>query len=242
MADGSVSIVMKLNDEISSKLKTIASTSQGCSKAMEELARKSQQLGDRYRDLTKRSAEASAEALGVKRAMDEAAKTFKKSGDEADRLTFERLRKEYNDLTVSAKGYADEAKNTVKEIRALSDEVRKMDDAADIGEISAGGLDMADSSSGPFSSFVSIFTSDDIRSGLMKSGVFKDLGNSVAGLLSTRIESAIGEPMAAFWGQTVSGTFSGVASGAIAGVPGMIAGGILGTISGVLNGLSLIHI
>ena len=111
-----------------------------------------------------------------------------------------------------------------------------MDDAADIGEISAGGLDMADSSSGPFSSFVSIFTSDDIRSGLMKSGVFKDLGNSVAGLLSTRIESAIGEPMAAFWGQTVSGTFSGVASGAIAGVPGMIAGGILGTISGVLNG------
>ena len=236
MADGSVSIVMKLNDEISSKLKTIASTSQGCSKAMEELARKSQQLGDRYRDLTKRSAEASAEALGVKRAMDEAAKTFKKSGDEADRLTFERLRKEYNDLTVSAKGYADEAKNTVKEIRALSDEVRKMDDAADIGEISAGGLDMADSSSGPFSSFVSIFTSDDIRSGLMKSGVFKDLGNSVAGLLSTRIESAIGEPMAAFWGQTVSGTFFGVASGAIAGVPGMIAGGILGTISGVLNG------
>ncbi len=44
MADR-VSIVMKLNDEISGKLKTIASASQGCFKAMEELARKGQQLG-----------------------------------------------------------------------------------------------------------------------------------------------------------------------------------------------------
>lgn len=105
-----ISIVMKLQTDIDAKLKTIASASQGCSKAMEELSRKGQQLGDRYRDLTKRSAEASAEALEVKRAMDEASKAFKKSGDEADRLTFERLREEYNDLTVSAKGYADEAK------------------------------------------------------------------------------------------------------------------------------------
>lgn len=139
MADNSVSIVMKLNDEISGKLKTIASTSQGYSRAMEELARKGQQLGDRYRDLTKRSAEASSKALEVKRAMDEAAKAFKKSGDEADRLTFERLREEYNDLTVSAKGYADEAKNTVKEVRALSDEVRKMDSAGG-GQNVSGGL------------------------------------------------------------------------------------------------------
>lgn len=236
MADGSISIVIKLNDEISSKLKSIVSTTQGCSKAMEELARKGQQLGDRYRDLTKRSAEAAAEALEVKRTMDDAAKVFKKTGDEADRLSFEKLKAQYNDLTISAKGYADEAKNTVKEIRALSDEVRKMDDAADIGEISAEGPDMAGSSGGLFSSFVSLFTSDDIRSGLMKSGVFKDLGNSVSGLLSAGIESAIGQPMATFWGQTVSGTLSGVASGAVAGVPGMVAGGILGTISGVLNG------
>lgn len=105
-----ISIVMKLQTDIDAKLKAIASTSQGCSKAMEELSRKGQQLGDRYRDLTKRSAEASSKALEIKRAMNDAAKAFRKSGDEADRLTFERLREEYNDLTISAKGYADEAK------------------------------------------------------------------------------------------------------------------------------------
>ena len=44
-----ISIVMKLQTDIDAKLKTITSTSQGCSKAMEELSRKGQQLGDRYR-------------------------------------------------------------------------------------------------------------------------------------------------------------------------------------------------
>ena len=40
MADNSISIVMKLNDEISGKLKTIASTTQGCSKTFEEFKRR----------------------------------------------------------------------------------------------------------------------------------------------------------------------------------------------------------
>lgn len=37
MAD-TISVVIKLNDEISGALKSIANTTQGCSKAMEELA------------------------------------------------------------------------------------------------------------------------------------------------------------------------------------------------------------
>lgn len=226
MADNSVSIVMKLNDEISGKLKTIASTSQGCSKAMEELARKGQQLGDRYKDLTKRSAEASAEALEVKRAMDEAAKAFKKSGDEADRLSFERLREEYNDLTVSAKGYADEAKNTVREIRALSDEVRKMDGAGGGPNVS-GGLSAG-------------ISEGSVIQTIGTAGLFKMGGDAVSQLAGATLESAIGKPMA----DLASGIASGAASGAVIGsiVPGIgtaLGAGIGGAI-GAVNGATQI--
>lgn len=226
MADNSVSIVMKLNDEISGKLKTIASTSQGCSKAMEELARKGQQLGERYKDLTKRSAEASAEALEVKRAMDEAAKAFKKSGDEADRLTFERLREEYNDLTTSAKGYADEAKNTVKEIRALSDEVRKMDSAGG-GQNISGGLSAG-------------VSEGSIIKKIGTAGLFKMAGDAVSQFAGVAFESAIGKPMADLATGVASGAASGAAIGSIVPGIGTAMGAVAGGAIGAVNGLTQI--
>lgn len=221
-----VSIVMTLQTDIDAKLKTIASTSQGCSKAMEELSRKGQQLGDRYRDLTRRSAEASSKALEVKRAMDEAAKAFKKSGDEADRLTFERLREEYNDLTVSAKGYADEAKNTVKEIRALSDEVRKMDGAG-------GGQNV----SGGFSAGVS---DGNIIQKVGTAGLFKMAGDSLSQFAGAALESAIGKPMADLASGIAAGAASGAAIGSIVPGIGTALGAAAGAGIGAINGATQI--
>ncbi len=221
-----VSIVMTLQTDIDAKLKTIASTSQGCSKAMEELSRKGQQLGDRYRDLTRRSAEASSKALEVKRAMDEAAKAFKKSGDEADRLTFERLREEYNDLTVSAKGYADEAKNTVKEIRALSDEVRKMDGAG-------GGQNV----SGGFSAGVS---DGNIIQKVGTAGLFKMAGDSLSQFAGAALESAVGKPMADLASGMAAGAASGAAIGSIVPGIGTALGAAAGAGIGAINGATQI--
>ena len=221
-----ISIVMKLQTDIDAKLKTITSTSQGCSKAMEELSRKGQQLGDRYRDLTKRSAEASAEALEVKRAMDEASKAFKKSGDEADRLTFERLREEYNDLTVSAKGYADEAKNTVKEIRALSDEVRKMD-----------GAGVAQGVSGSLPAGVS---DGSIVQKVGTAGLFKMAGDSLSQFAGAALESAIGKPIADLASGIASGAASGAAIGSIVPGIGTALGAAAGAGIGAINGATQI--
>lgn len=221
-----ISIVMKLQTDIDAKLKTIASTSQGCSKAMEELSRKGQQLGDRYRDLTKRSAEASSKALEVKRAMDEAAKAFKKSGDEADRLTFERLREEYNDLTVSAKGYADEAKNTVKEIRALSDEVRKMDSAGGGPNVS-GGLPAGGSDGS-------------IIQKIGTAGLFKMAGDALSQSAGAALESAIGKPMADLASGIASGAASGAAIGSIVPGIGTALGAAAGAGIGAINGVTQI--
>ena len=221
-----ISIVMKLQTDIDAKLKTIASTSQGCSKAMEELSRKGQQLGDRYRDLTKRSAEASSKALEVKRAMDDAAKAFKKSGDEADRLTFERLREEYNDLTTSAKGYADEAKNTVKEIRALSDEVRKMDSAGGGPNVSGG---------------LSAGVSDgSIIQKIGTAGLFKMAGDALSQSAGAALESAIGKPMADLASGIAAGAASGAAIGSIVPGLGTALGAAAGAGIGVINGATQI--
>lgn len=221
-----ISIVMKLQTDIDAKLKTITSTSQGCSKAMEELSRKGQQLGDRYRDLTKRSAEASSKALEVKRAMDDAAKAFKKSGDEADRLTFERLREEYNDLTTSAKGYADEAKNTVKEIRALSDEVRKMDSAGGGPNVSGG---------------LSAGVSDgSIIQKIGTAGLFKMAGDALSQSAGAALESAIGKPMADLASGIAAGAASGAAIGSIVPGLGTALGAAAGAGIGVINGATQI--
>ena len=125
MAD-SISIVMKLNDDVTGPMKSIASTSQGVSKEFEELERKTKHLGQRYADFNKKSSQTYAEALSIKKAMGEAAKAFKKTGDEADKVRFEQLREEYQALTDSAKGYASEAKNTQKAMQEQYDAMRKL--------------------------------------------------------------------------------------------------------------------
>lgn len=217
MAD-SISIVMKLTDDVSGKMKTIASSAQGCSKQFEELQRKAQQLGQRYADLNKKSAEASAGALDIKRQMDAAAKAFRQTGDEADKVRFESLKEKYNALTDAAKGYSAEAKNTVKDINAISAEVRKLADSP--------------AASGGF--LHSIF-GEGLGSGLAQSGVFRDLGNSISSLIGTEIESAVGQPLASALSETLSGAVSGAAAGAIAGPQGMLAGALIGIVSGAFN-------
>ena len=215
----SISIVMKMTEDVTGKLKSISSTSQGCSKQFEELQRRTTQLGQRYTDFNKKAAETAAQALGVKKQMDEAAKAFKKTGDEADKVRFQSLKEEYDDLTDAAKGYTLAAKETVKDMNAVYQEARKLQDSSD-------------SSGGFFSKIFSSFTGDNIRTGLMNSGLLKELSSSVSGMMSTVIESAVGQPDATLWGELTSGAFSGAAAGAVAGWPGMIVGAVTGALSG----------
>ena len=160
MAD-SISIVMKMNDDISGKLKSIASTSKGVSKEFEVLQNRADALGKRYADFNQQAAKTAAEALDVKRSMDEAAKAFKETGDEADRVRFQKLREEYQALTDSAKTYSDEAKKTQKAMRETYDQVRKLDD----GSSGSGG-------------FLSTVFGKDLGGALATSGIFRELGSA----------------------------------------------------------------
>lgn len=218
MAD-SISIVMKMNDDITGKLKSIASTSKGVSKEFELLQNRVDALGKRYADFNQQSAKTAAEALDVKRAMDEAAKSFKKTGDEADQVRFQQLREEYTALTYAAKTYAEEAKQTQKAMRETYDQARKLEDGAN----GNGG-------------FLTSTFGKTLGGALAASGVIREIGSSLTGALSIGMESAVGQPMATALNSTLSGAFSGAAAGAIAGFPGMIIGALGGGIAGAISG------
>ena len=218
MAD-SISIVMKMNDDITGKLKSIASTSKGVSKEFELLQNRVDAQGKRYADFNQQSAKTAAEALDVKRAMDEAAKSFKKTGDEADQVRFQQLREEYTALTDAAKTYAEEAKQTQKAMRETYDQARKLEDGAN----GNGG-------------FLTSTFGKTLGGALAASGVIREIGSSLTGALSIGMESAVGQPMATALNSTLSGAFSGAAAGAIAGFPGMIIGALGGGIAGAISG------
>jgi len=222
----SISIVMKMNEDISSTMKSISGTSKGVSKEFEELKRKTDQLGQRYADLNKKSAQTSAEAMNVKKAMGEAAKSFKKTGDEADRVRFQKLKEEYDALTDSAKTYTAAARNTMKEISATQETIRKLDSGSGGGQNTLFGSGLG--------------------AGLAQSGLIKELGNNIASAAGTLISSAVGQPMATLISSTLSGVASGAAAGALAGstiFPGLgtAVGAVLGGASGLISGGTQIY-
>lgn len=234
MADNNVSIVMTMKTDIDAKLRTIASTSQGCSKAFEEFQRRAAELGGkfaalntRYDDFSKKSATAKAEAEKLKLEMTAMTKAAKANGQELDTVKFESLQEEYNKLTDSAKGYTDAAKATLKEMRLIEQEARTME-FSEPGAVEAVG-------SGGSGGFLSKLFGKDIGGKLAGSGILQMAGDSVSSAIGAFTESAFGQPLASAMSETLSGTISGAAAGAIAGLPGMIAGGIVGTLSGALN-------
>lgn len=216
MAD-SISIVMKMNDDISGKLKSIASTSKGVSKEFETLQNRADALGKRYANFNQQAAKTAAEALNVKRSMDEAAKAFKETGDEADRVRFQQLREEYQALTDSAKTYSDEAKKTQKAMRETYDQVRKLGDGSS-GNGSSRGM-----------------TGSSLLGALGKAGLLNMAGDAASQWANTFVSSTAGSAV----GSLFSGALSGVASGAAIGsiVPGIgtAAGAVIGGGLGLLT-------
>lgn len=216
MAD-SISIVMKMNDDISGKLKSIASTSKGVSKEFETLMQRADGLSKQYADCVQKSSKMEAEALKVKQAMNEAAKAFRKTGDESQRTNFQNLRDEYQALTDSAKTYSEEAKAVQKTMRETYDQVRKLDDGSS-GNGSSRGM-----------------TGSSLLGTLGKAGLLNMAGDAASQWANTFVSSTAGSAV----GSLFSGALSGVASGAAIGsiVPGIgtAAGAVIGGGLGLLT-------
>ncbi len=231
MADNNVSIVMTMKTDIDAKLRTIASTSQGCSKAFEEFQRRATELGSkfaalntRYDDFSKKSASAKAEAEKLKLEMSAMTKAARASGQELDAVKFESLQEEYRKLTDSAKGYADAAKDTLKEMRLIEEEVRIMESS----ESGTGG-------------FLSKLFGKDIGGKLAQSGLYQMIGDSASNVIGTLAESALGQPLATWGSSIASGAASGAAAGALLGPWGALGGAGVGALTGLINGGTQIY-
>ncbi len=231
MADNNVSIVMTMKTDIDAKLRTIASTSQGCSKAFEEFQRRATELGSkfaalntRYDDFSKKSASAKAEAEKLKLEMSVMTKAARASGQELDAVKFESLQEEYRKLTDSAKGYADAAKDTLKEMRLIEEEVRIMESS----ESGTGG-------------FLSKLFGKDIGGKLAQSGLYQMIGDSASNVIGTLAESALGQPLATWGSSIASGAASGAAAGALLGPWGALGGAGVGALTGLINGGTQIY-
>ena len=231
MADNNVSIVMTMKTDIDAKLRTIASTSQGCSTALEEFQRRATELGSkfaalntRYDDFSKKSASAKAEAEKLKLEMSAMTKAARASGQELDAVKFESLQEEYRKLTDSAKGYADAAKDTLKEMRLIEEEVRIMESS----ESGTGG-------------FLSKLFGKDIGGKLAQSGLYQMIGDSASNVIGTLAESALGQPLATWGSSIASGAASGAAAGALLGPWGALGGAGVGALTGLINGGTQIY-
>lgn len=200
----SISIIMKMNEDVTGKMKSIASMSQGCSKELEALGKKTLALGERYQHLNQNAAKAAAQAAEVKKAMNEAASAFKKSSDAADKVTFEKLKSQYDELTASASSWQKMSKTAMKEMTDSYETMRKMD----AGIVSSGGSGSSSGGSGLLGSLAS--------AGLLKLG-----GDAIAQAANSAVGSAFGD----VGGSLISGVLSGVASGAALGsmipIPGI---------------------
>lgn len=237
MADNNVSIVMTMKTDIDAKLKTIASTSQGCSKAFEEFQRRAVELGDkfkslntRYDDFNKKAAESATKAEKLKLEMSAMTKAARASGEELDTVSFDNLKKEYREATDSAKGFADAAKDTLKEMKLIEGEVRKMEftEPEEAGVSDSGG-------------FLSKLFSKDIGGKLAQSGLLQMIGDSASNVIGTLAESALGQPLATWGSSIASGTASGAAAGALLGPWGALAGAGIGALTGFVNGGTQIY-
>lgn len=131
MPNDNISIVMTMKTDIDARMKTIASTTQGCSKAFEEFKRRTEEvkgqldaLNKKYDFLNQKSASARAEAEKLKLEMLAMTKAARASGEELDAVSYEKLQREYQRLTDEAKDYASAAKDVRKEMK-LTETVRE---------------------------------------------------------------------------------------------------------------------
>ena len=227
MPDNSISVVFKGYDQLSSVMKTIAASGKGLSKEYEDLERRGKPLASGNENLQKKIASLNRQVISAKSAMQDAARQFKKTGDEADGIKLENATREYERLSAALKEAKSASNVTMQSMKNNANEMRKLFDAS--GKAGAPG---GESSGGLFSR---IFGGD-LSKKLSNSGILQLLGDSASNAISVAAESALGQPLASLGSSLASGVLSGAASGAVFGPTGVLIGAGLGAVSGLVNG------
>lgn len=175
-------------------------------------------LQKRLDTLNKTKASLKVDTDKAKQSLMAAEKQFASTGDVIDelilqgkQLTFEEARRNLSLVT--------------KEAANVEKQMMKTGDA----------FDSAGNSSG-----IGTTSTDALKKGLNASGIFRDLSNSVSGLLNTGLTSQFGQQTASAISGIASGALNGAADGAIFGPTGALIGGGIGVVSGAISSVTKI--
>lgn len=230
-----VGIVMKLYDEVSAGLKTIAGSAEAFDKDLDELEAGFRGLTEAQNGLVSQQA-ALRKALAESSVMvSEAQKNYKKLKDETSKGALDaaieeqtqlqqELRNTEQALKLNSKTYDELYRSAVNAAKSIQETEKRSRSAAQGMKEDARSLE-----------------GSGFAEGIMKSGLLKEAGAALSEYAGMILTSAIGEPMAQMASQTISGAMSGAAAGAFLGVPGMAVGALIGGGAGLLSGYTAIE-
>lgn len=225
-----IGIVMKLYDETSPVLRSIAEHTKAFDKSLDELREGLAEYDKAQETMTRRSTELkkALEASNVK--VKDARTAYKKLKDETSKGALDeaieeqtQLKRELaeteNALKANSRAYEDlysKARQAAKGVNQVSVETSKAENTA--GGAEAGVLDK-----------------------LWTAGLVDLVGDAASQFSGVLIESALGQPMATAVSSTLSGIARGAAIGSMLGPMGMAIGGLVGGASGAVSGWSTVQ-
>lgn len=214
MADASV--VLKLLDQLSPGLSAVRRATDQTGKSFDEMAGKVSALQTKNKGLNEEYAKLQTQIVDAKKAVQEATKAYKESGDEASRTNLQKAQEQYKGLTDQMQAYKAASADTRKEIRELKNEMRRLDEEG-VGGSGSEAL---------------------TGIGVAFSGMAKQLGSAVTGAGSYLLNSALGSTEAGVVTSVMGGAAAGAAAGLVAGPVGAAIGGVVGGVAGLIEGMT----
>lgn len=210
-----ISIAVSVKDKYSDAVTKMQSVSTSFTKNLDGMYKK-------LETLDKAQSRLKSDTDGLKKAMQDAQKEFKKTGGEAEKMAAQVASDKYENARRNLKLVSDEARSTAKEIKSMSDAISKADNRA-----------------GNFKKGIGSDGSEDagksILSSLAGAGIAQMIGNSLSEGATSVISSAFGDRTGTMFGTTLSSVAQGAAMGSMAGAKGAAIGAAAGAVSGIIS-------
>ena len=210
-----ISIAVSVKDKYSDAVTKMQSASKSFTKDLDGMYKK-------LDTLDKAQSRLKSDTDSLKKAMQDAQKEFKRTGEESKRMAAQVASDKYENARRNLKLVSDEARSTAKEIKSMSDAISKADNRA-------GSLKKVIGSKG------SEDTGKSILSSLAGAGIAQMIGNSLSEGATSVISSAFGDRAGTMFGTTLSSIAQGAAMGSVAGAKGAAVGAAAGAVSGIIS-------
>jgi tape measure domain-containing protein len=210
-----ISIAVSVKDKYSDAVTKMQSASKSFTKDLDGMYKK-------LDTLDKAQSRLKSDTDSLKKAMQDAQKEFKRTGEESKRMAAQVASDKYENARRNLKLVSDEARSTAKEIKSMSDAISKADNRAESLKKVIGSKGSED-------------TGKSILSSLAGAGIAQMIGNSLSEGATSVISSAFGDRAGTMFGTTLSSIAQGAAMGSVAGAKGAAVGAAAGAVSGIIS-------